>query len=41
MPFWIDYVDPKKKKVHTVGYSCCEISIGHYKVALENMVVEN
>jgi hypothetical protein len=34
-------VDPQKKKVHRVGYSCCGISIGHYKVALENMVVEN
>jgi len=31
----------KKKGVHIVDYSCCGISIGHYKVTLENIVVEN
>jgi hypothetical protein len=34
-------VDPPKKKVDMVGYSCCGISIGHYKVAFKNMVFEN
>jgi hypothetical protein len=33
-------MDPQKK-VHTIGYSCCGMSIGCYKVAFENMVVEN
>ncbi len=41
MPFSIDYVDTQQKKKLKVRYSCCGISIGHYKVALENMVVEN
>jgi hypothetical protein len=41
MPFSIDYVDTQQKKILKVRYSCCGISIGHYKVALENMVVEN
>jgi len=29
------------KTLHRVGYSCGGIFIGHYKIALENMVVEN